>query len=264
MEIIIVDNELYQVCECKSDKELKEKITHCICDYLKSLFIDKTVIRNIIISDMKKSNGRIDIINYYPLSFDMFLNSNVIWRLFDKSQNKEDYASGIIIHELFHCKDISIANSILNISNILEHSPSLNELYMDLGLHQWSEYYAHYNSAKIYPSDILIHASEPENIIESIGIFVLNGLYGDNPTNYMIYNNTIHPFIRKVIILLANINSISSQPHINELERYKSISNHMNEYIQNVDITLTQYLKTYPDFISEKSFLKLGEILLNI
>lgn len=263
MDIIIVDNKLYQVCDCDSNDALHIELNNYISEQLQILQIEKSIIRNVIIASIDKSNGRVEIVNTYQLSFDIFINQNIIWYLYDKAQNKYDYASSVIIHELFYCKDLIIANSMIDINDIDKGYKNQTELCINIGFHQWSEYYAHYNSAKVYLSDIVKLACD-DKLPKKISDFNKNDLFDYNTITPTDYKYFIHPFIRKIVILLANSNSIKSEAHILELNRYKSMSSQLKDYIARVDDTLTHYLHIYPNCISKNSFLVLGKVLIDL
>lgn len=87
------------------------------------------------------------------INFELFLQNSVIDDLLSSDHSKYLFAKSIILHELYHLKEITFTNKSLNIIslyNIVKDCTRSMLIY--LGCTHWSEYYSHYNSAKYYYS----------------------------------------------------------------------------------------------------------------
>lgn len=85
--------------------------------------------------------------------FELFLQNSVIDDLLSSDSSKSLLAKTIVLHELYHLKEITFTNKFLDIMpiyNIVKDCTRSMLIY--LGYTQWSEYYSHYNSAKYYYS----------------------------------------------------------------------------------------------------------------
>lgn len=264
MDIIIVDSELYMSCNTDSNLQLKQEIKKYFIVKMNAIGLPAEFVRNIIISKMDKSNGRIDIANYSPLEFNVFIQEFIIWYLFRDKKDKCDYASSIIFHELYHCKDILNMNSDINLSDIERKPESLNELFIKLGYHQYLEYRAHYNSSKISPSNIINQCSDIDLYINIYRSFKKEKLFDENGIENITYNNFISPFIRKIVISIANINSINSLEHKNELDKYTISSQSLKVYIEMVKSTMIEICNIEPVKVSVSNLYDLGKTLLSL
>lgn len=264
MDIIIVNSELYVSCNTDSNLQLKQKIEKYFIDKMNAIGLPAEFVRNIIISKMDKSNGRIDIANYSPLEFNVFIQEFIIWYLFRDKKDKCDYASSIIFHELYHCKDILNMNSDINLSDIERKPESLNELFINLGYHQYLEYRAHFNSSKISPTNIINQCSDIDLYINIYRSFKKEKLFDENGIENITYNNFISPFIRKIVILIANINSINSLEHKNELDKYTISSQSLKVYIEIVNSTMIEICNVEPVKVSVSNLYDLGKTLLSL
>lgn len=269
MDIIIVDKSLCQICECQSNKDLEIKIRNCFLEHINDLQLSDEIIKNIVIAHMDESFGRVDIASITPLTFNIFISRNIIFYLFNEKEDKRSLALAVIYHELIHCKaihKISIANiDLVEFFDTLKGINNQRDLYMDIGYYQWQEYYAHFYSSKVYPSSITdLSIINCENIYSTLKRFSIEDMFCERPTCVSTYNEFVYPFVEKLIILLANKNSINSESHIKELHQYELISNEFNDYIVKVNAVLIKYFITYPTWISKQKFYELGKVLLDV
>lgn len=87
------------------------------------------------------------------INFELFLQNSVIDDLLSNDSSKLLFAKTIILHELYHLKEITFTNKFLNIMPIYDIvKDCTRSMLICLGYTQWSEYYSHYNSAKYYYS----------------------------------------------------------------------------------------------------------------
>lgn len=155
-------------------------------------------------------------------------------------------------------------NSHINISNIAHNPESLNELIINLGYHQYLEYRAHFNSSKISPSYIIDQCSDIETYINIYRSFKKEKLFDENGVGNITFNNFISPFINKIVILIANINSINSIEHKNELDKYTMSSQSLKIYIEMVQCTMFEICHIEPVSVSVSNLIDLGMMLLSL
>lgn len=262
MNILIANNELYLVCKLKTNIKLNNSIASYISKFSFDIGLDTSTIRNIIIANLNDTAARVEEPQTVQRVFDIFINEYLIWYLHDEKLSKEVYSEAVIKHELFHCIDTL---NMLHINRNIIDKPldNYDDLCLSIGYYQWSEYFAHYNSSKIFPSDIIKLQTDYQPLYKSIRTFKEACICSIDSPHFELYNKHINLFIQKIIILLANMNSIESQIHIVELEKYKSIDNSVREYIDNVNSILNHIYMTYPKLLSYETFRMLGKTLLD-
>lgn len=262
MDVIIVDTDLCGICNAETANQLKINVEAYFMEQLKALGVHSDCIRNIIIANMDNSYGRVDIVNYSPLNFNIFIHRAIIWYLFDEKQKKETYASAIIFHELFHCKDILNISSHIKLSEIECESKSLNDLFVNLGYHQYLEYRAHYYSAKINPPDIPSFI-DLDSIARVCSDFEQEELFCKKGSEYITYNKIVHPFITKTVILLASISSQEDKCKNKLTEFFTNTPYFFNKYFESTNSILEELFNIEPENVRIEDFSKLGMALLD-
>lgn len=178
-------------------------------------------------------------------------------------------SKNIILHELFHCKEILTTSSFYkDIRKLYFHPPitTTKMLLIDTAFHQWSEYYAYYNSAKSYKKDIDISNALR---IANVDIEVLQkDLTGYNIQEIKIIPEFIEDsidFIHHSIQLIAFYNSTHDIKYKNQIEKYMRNESYQYYYPYLKDLTsyMNDLYKTYPNWISEQNFIELGNKLMS-
>lgn len=200
------------------------------------------------------------------IDFELFLQNSVINDLLSNDSSKSLFAKSIILHELYHLKEITFSNKFLNIMPIYNIvKDCTRSMFIYLGYTQWSEYYSHYNSTKYYYS-----LPELSNCINQseISLTVLKQTL-DNESQVQLpefmYNN-IKSFIAKTIKFSAIYNQSRDDSLLESIKIYKYGKLYLPHY--NFILKIIPYMdtlyQTYPNWISEEQFLTIGKELFSI
>lgn len=200
------------------------------------------------------------------LVFELFIQNSVIDDLFSGDENKILFAKSIILHELYHIKELTLTNKIIDIMPIYSIKKDCTmSLLLNLGYMQWSEYYAHFNSAKHYHSSTNI----ADSIYQSeISLTALKHQL-DNESQVIMpefmYDN-INDFISKTIKLAAIYNQTHDDHFLEPIHEYnhRKLYQYHYKYIYTIISYMDKFYQTYPSWISEKSFLEIGKKLFSI
>ncbi len=221
---------------------------------------------NITIYDKSKEyEGIVKILNINDtLAFEIFFQQNVLNDLLSDNEDKILFAKSIIQHEIFHCKEMSITSLHLDWKSLYFHKPisTTKLLLLDEAYHQWSEYYAYYNSAKTYKKDINLsdYISKSDAALTTLEKYLsTNSNIKDIQINYSFLSD-ITKFISECIMLIAHYNSTNCKKYETELNYYSKSSLYKNYYPYLKDLCHymnTLYL-TFPSWISEAAFIELG------
>lgn len=200
------------------------------------------------------------------LAFEIFIHQSVIDDLQSDENDKIGYARAVILHELYHLKEMSMTNNIIDVTLVhnIKRDCTFN-LLNSLGYLEWGEYYAHFNSTKHYKG----HNNMSDSIYQSeISLSVLSSKLDEENDVMMpefMYDN-IHSFISKSVIFAARYNCSQDESYIKNLRRYKN-SNlykaHYN-YISDLIVYMDSLYQTYPNWISKSIFLDIGRRLFSI
>lgn len=200
------------------------------------------------------------------IDFELFLQNSVINDLLSNDSSKSLFAKSIILHELYHLKEITFTDKFLNIMPIYNIvKDCTRSMFIYLGYTQWSEYYSHYNSSKYYYS--LPELSDCINQSE-ISLTVLKQTL-DNESQVQLsefmYNN-IKSFIAKAIKFSAIYNQSRDDSLLESIKIYKYEKLYLPHY--NFILKIIPYMdtlyQTYPNWISEEQFLTIGKELFSI
>lgn len=200
------------------------------------------------------------------IDFELFLQNSVIDDLLSSDNSKYPFAKSIILHELYHLKEITFTNKFVNIMpiyNIIKDCT--RSMFIYLGYTQWSEYYSHYNSAKYYYT--IPELSDCINQSE-ISLTVLKQTL-DNKSQVQLpefmYNN-IKSFIAKAIKFAAIYNQSKDNSLLESIKKYKYGKIYLSHY--NFILKIIPYMdtlyQTYPNWISEEQFLTIGKELFSL
>jgi len=200
------------------------------------------------------------------LVFELFVQNSIFEDLLSNDNDKKLYAKSIIIHELYHLKELSISNNKIDIMPIYNIKRNCTRsLLINLGYKQWTEYYAHYNSAKYYCPPVNL-----SNVIyqSEISLTVIKReLYNSQDIQLpeFIYKN-IEDFISFTVKLAAIYNQSKNDDILNHLQKYKNNTLYMNHfnYIYKIISYMDNIYQAYPDWVSEEKFLVIGKRLFSI
>lgn len=254
---------LCKKCRLTSIDELSNKLKSFIEETCKLIELDTNHIYCIrIVCNNTKHLGRIRIINYSSLKYTICFNEDVIINFFNDALNHHLKSKSVIMHELYHCKDIVIVGNKIDLTLIEHDSYNYEELFLNLGYHQWSEYNSHYLSSKIYPCSIRAINKYPDNLEEILYNFDYKELFNENDFTWIrLYEPIIHNFIKDMIKLIANYNS-SFNEEINLLYNNYCLNPFIKQYLTRISEMLETYRKQYPNWISIISFSNIGKNLL--
>lgn len=200
------------------------------------------------------------------IDFELFLQNSVINDLLSNDSRKSLFAKSIILHELYHLKEITFTNKFFNIMPIYNIvKDCTRSMFIYLGYTQWSEYYSHYNSTKYYYS-----LPELSNCINQseISLTVLKQAL-DNESQVQLpefmYNN-IKSFIAKAIKFSAIYNQSRDDSLLESIKKYKYGKLYLSHYyfILKIIPYMDTLYQTYPNWISEEQFLTIGKKLFSI
>lgn len=200
------------------------------------------------------------------LLFEIYIQNFIIDDLLSDNNDKASYAKSIILHELYHIKELTITNRKINIIPIYSIKRSSTQaMIINLGYKQWSEYYAHYNSTKYYCPPVnlsnVIYQSEitltviKRQLDSSVDIQLPENMY-----------NSIENFVSQVIKLAAIYNQSQNDNYLNDIQKYQNDTLYVHHYnfIYKIIAYMDNLYKTYPNWISEKQFLLIGKEIFSI
>lgn len=200
------------------------------------------------------------------LVFELYIQNSVIEDLLSNDKNKFSYAKSIILHELYHIKEFTITNQIIDIMPIYNIKKDCTKsLLVNLGYTQWTEYYAHFNSAKYYCSSTNI----ADSIYQSEISLTLLKQQLDNEAQVKMYEfmyDNINKFIANTIKLAAIYNQTHDDSFLATIQKYnhEKLYQYHYEYIYTIISYMDNLYQTYPSWISGKYFLEIGKKLFSI
>ena len=264
MRIVILHDSIYQKTPFSTLNDLKIYLSELLYDILKQLDLPVDIINNIFFISAMPVVGEVRPYNITPLKIDIFFQTYLIVFLLSQDVEEKSYARSIIFHEFYHCKEFITTFSKLDYFVVCKDISNYNELCINLGYHQWSEYYAHYNSSKIYLSDGLNDDKIFSVLAKSINSFDANNIFSEYDLQKSLYNNVVHPFIKNVVLLIANYHQTQNDLIVNRIKKYINLNTYIYDYFNNTSILLQQFYKEYPNNIEYDSFIILGSNLLDI
>lgn len=216
--------------------------------------------------------GKVDTVNINgKLCFEIFFQQHVIYDydydLDSDNTDKKLLAKSIILHELFHCKEMLTTSLCTDWENLYFHKPiNTTRLWLfDSAIHMWGEYYAYFNSSKYYERNVnLIDVLSTSNA----ELKVLHNEFSktpviDNiqiPTSFMRH---IDAFIHRCIMLVAYYNSTHKRKYLKEFKHIENspIYQNYHPYLKDLSHYMDFLYITYPNWISESAFVELGRKL---
>lgn len=199
------------------------------------------------------------------LYFELLFQQNVIDDLISENKDKIQLSESIIIHELFHCKEMTITSSYMDYNKLYFNTQfeTTRELLFNTAVHQWSEYYAYYNSTKRNERNIKL--SSYLSSVEAILCVLYNKLAEESdaiadiqlPYNFI---TDMISFIHRSVMLIACYNSTKSRKYQRELEYVERSSLYQKyyPYLKELSFYMDSLYITYPNWVSEKTFMELG------
>lgn len=201
------------------------------------------------------------------LLFNFLFDQNVVNNLQSSDMEIRDKAISIILHELYHYKEITLTANNINYHKLIFDNNYYNTytMVLALGYKQWSEYYAYYNSAKFYQRDIIF-----DNVIKQswTTLQAMRDMLLKNDTVQMpfqFYLN-IKNFISNAIMFVAQYNNSLNPKYLQLIQQYKNNTYYSKHYEYIMDLIEYMYslYNSYPTWISESKFIQIGKYLLNI
>lgn len=200
------------------------------------------------------------------LVFELYVQDTIIDDLFSKDEDKCMFSKSVILHELYHIKELVKTNNIIDIMPIYNiKKDCTRSMLINLGYRQWTEYYAHFNSAKYYCSNTtlsnVIYQSEitlsliKQTIVDESQVQLFEFMY-----------NNIAEFIATSIKFIAIYNESQDISYLKSLRKYEQNDLYINHYnyIHKIIPYMDELYHTYPTWVSEEKFLEIGKTLFSI
>lgn len=198
------------------------------------------------------------------LHFELFIQQNVLNNLLSENADKVIFSQNVIQHELYHCKEMSITSAYIDWHTLyfLSTMTTTKSLLLDTAVHQWSEYYAYYNSSKNYERDIKI-IDYMSSANASLKVLYNKLIENPNMSEIQIINSfitNIISFIHISITLIAHYNSTHSKKYMKELDYIRRSTQYSEyySYLKDLSYYMHSLYITYPKWVSEDAFVELA------
>lgn len=219
---------------------------------------------HITIFDIKNDfeSSIVPVANQNSIHFELYINQNHVNILQNKNSQEYEISKSVLMHELYHLKEFCTTSSIIPLMDIYKiQKDCTRSLLLNFGYLQWTEYYAHYNSSKFYvpeSCDINEICKLSKDVIEVI--IKANDCY-DEPFHVTegLFDG-IACFIKYVIKLSARYNQSKNKLQLSVLNDIKNDITYTKHYEYIIDIMsyMENLYTTYPSWVSEDNFLKIG------
>lgn len=245
-----------------------KNIINFIQSLCKEINLDSNLIKRINITIYDETNEWIGKVNPIyienQLCFEILLQKDIIDNLQSSDYTKAQKSKSVIMHELFHCIEMATSsNNIEDWRNLYFHLPitTTRLLFLDTALHQWSEYYAYYNSAKI--AERKVELSQKICTVDACNTVLYQEIQNNNLPNIQIpptFHENYISFIHLCIQLVAHYNSTHNKIYIQEINQYSrsSLYQYYYPYIKDLANYMDNLYQTYPNWISEGALIELG------
>lgn len=140
-----------ELCGFPSDAKFCLDFKRRIEEYCAEIVADRNHIRDVAIHNEPRF-GEVKRASYDPPGYDILFYQAIPLFLYKDNPDNTRFAESVVKHELYHCKDIDLIGTMLDLSEIEHSSHNIDELCTNLGYRQWGEFYAYYNSCTIYES----------------------------------------------------------------------------------------------------------------
>lgn len=247
---------------------MNNKITEYITKLSHQVDLKFDLIQRICIVTYEKSMewyGKVNPVVYDgKLYYELLLQQNIIDDLLSENEDSIQISESIIMHELFHCKEISITSSYIDYNKLYfkEQFVTTRELLFDTAVQQWGEYYAHYNSAPKYERNIKI-SNKFSSIEAALCILYEELSKSSNIIDIQLPDSFITSMIQFIhisIMFVAHYNSTKNKKYQKELEYIERSSLYQKyfKYLKELSCYMDALYMTYPKWVSEKAFMELG------
>lgn len=185
----------------------------------------------------------------------------------NQNNPRYNYAKGVIAHEFYHCKEMIITSKYIDFHKLYFHGQidTTYKYIFDLAVTQFSEYYAHFYSSKLYTEN---KDFEKTIFNSDISLTVLKDALKneDKVPMYKFQKENIESFICNCIIQIARYHSTKDETYIHVLDCYKNSKNFSNHYLYFIRLAdlLNEYLIKYPENMSEECLMSFGKLLFSI
>lgn len=246
-----------ELCGFPSDAEFCLDFKRKIEEYCAEIGADQNHIRDVAIHNEPRF-GEVKRVSYDPPGYDILFYQAIPLFLYKDNPDNTRFAESVIKHELYHCKDMDLIGTMLDLREIEHDSHNIDELSTNLGYHQWGEFYAHYNSCAIYES-CYKSIAELGDLYERAA-----KLTGGADDWITLYETIAHPHIRNAVILAANNSRLHSKKVQNCIAEFAAAHESSGEYLKRVQSVFEEKYRNYPNWVSYDVFKELGEILLDM
>ncbi|MBR5596657.1 MAG: hypothetical protein IKW30_04530 [Lachnospiraceae bacterium] len=245
-------------------------VNQLIKNYCQHINLDFNFINRIYIITSNTCNNWLGTVEPIKINnnlyLDLKLHQCVIDDLNSENNIKFQIAHSIIMHELYHCKEMTITSSYLEWQKLYFHESirTTKLLFLDTAFHQWSEYYAYYNSSKINKRKIkLSEKLSSANASLKVSYNHIKETKCENMQLLKTFIDSLIDFISVIIMFSAHYNSTHDKKYIREL-RYIQRSSLYSEYYPYI-VDIISYMdvlyNTYPKWITMDNFIELGHKL---
>lgn len=252
---------------------MNSNLIDLIKSYAKQIEVDFNLIWQIYIivyNNVNEYLGKAQPININnKLYCNILLHQSIIEGLTSDDIEKLNLSKNVILHELYHCKEIAITSSFLNWEKLYFHqtTDTTKLLLMDIAYNQWSEYYAYFHSSKMNHRDIKLskYLSCVNSSLEALHIILIeNPNMNDIQIPYYFIDN-ITDFIHTCVMLAAHYNATYDDKYIKVLKYIQRSSTYGKyySYLKDIICYMDDLYNTYPQWVSELSFMELGRKLLS-
>lgn len=276
MNIDLIENTVpIKECDKSKIKYLKEYIYQKIYSIANHIDFDISKINNIQIillnndNDSEFAGKTSPILKEDELFFDLIFIDNIISWVEDSENEKYDYALEVIMHELYHCKEMIITSQYIDYKKIYFYNQidTTYDLVLNFAKKQFSEYYAFYYANQHLPLNTkcdfkkYIHDS-------SIYLRVLSNNAQKNHTVVMpeSFWDKINSYIYACVKHIAKYHCTNNEDFIHIFDEYKDDSMYCLHYIHFLKLNsiLKETLTSYPQKMSEEFLIEFGKKLLSI
>ena len=245
-----------------------ENVANLIKDYSLQIDFDFNLIQRIQVIIYDRVIGwygkAIPIIYNDSLCFELLFQQELINDLLANDNTKLQLSKSIIMHELFHCKEMYNTSLKIDWRKLYFHEPIVTTkmLLLDTAIKEWSEYYAYFNSSCYNNRQIRVsnYIGKADTSLKAIYNNLSETFDTSNIQMPISFITDIIDFIHRCIMLVAYYNSTHNNEYKNEFEYFKRSSFYKDyyPYLKDLSYTMNNLYLTYPNWLSESAFMELG------
>lgn len=279
MQIILSRN--INLFKNKNDLEYIQKIKY-YKKYFKPIFlkwinevgINTDLIVSIVFVANKSSLGStIYHIENNIINFSIELTDDIIPYICEKQTKTDEYkAKSIFQHELFHCVEIFnlyTSQKLIGLNpfdNNFQITTTYNYLYYN-AINLWSEFFACYNNYKINKwHQIPYLKADFEQLDKWMKAIVISIEKSETKNLKLITDifDSLHTVWYNMISLMAVYMQNKEPILLKEFQECYSDYTYSQDYFESIYNYLTKLIVSYPNWISENSYIEFGKMLLSV